>query len=122
MKFNKNLVISSCMAAAVGASFLTVIGMWKNTDHLNSNIEVAYTADPTSTENGPLILGYPNHRFSVTCSSNGPKSCLLEIDQDGKSIVKYFPYVEQEWFNPRKDNRPWHSLDTIKDLPSYNKT
>lgn len=80
---------------------------------------VAYTADPYVKNDGQFQLGYIGNRFSVTCSKN-TKQCLLETEIEGKSDTKTFPYVEQEWFTPKKDNRPWHTLDIIQGLPSYN--
>lgn len=85
----------------------------------SSNVVVAYTADPDTRNDGNIVLGYPNHRFSVTCSDGKVKICYLETEIEGKNFVKIFPYVEQEWFTPSHTNRPWHTLDVVKTLPSY---
>lgn len=86
----------------------------------SDNVVVAYTADPDTRNDGNIVLGYPNHRFSVTCSNGKAKICFIETEIDGKVFVKTFPYVEQEWFTPAHTNRPWHTLDVVKTLPSYN--
>lgn len=86
----------------------------------SDNVVVAYTADPDIRDDGNIVLGYPNHRFSVTCTNGKAKICFLETEIEGKDFVKTFPYVEQEWFTPSHTNRPWHTLDVVKTLPSYN--
>lgn len=84
------------------------------------HIIVAYTADPDVTDDGQIKLGYPEHRFSVTCSDTVTNQCVLEVENGKKSITKIFPYVKQEWFTPAANNRPWHTLDVIYTLPSFN--
>lgn len=87
---------------------------------IGDHVKVAYTADPSTKNDGPMQLGYENSRFSITCSDGEFKECVLEVQQDGKDKVVRFPYVEQEWFNPEHTIRPWHTLDVIYSLPSYN--
>ena len=81
---------------------------------------VGFSADPEIKNDGEFALGYPDHRYTVSCVSNGPKICILEVEKDKKDITKIFPYVEQEWFTPGRKNRPYHSLDVVMSLPSYN--
>lgn len=84
------------------------------------HIIVAYTADPDVTGDGQIKLGYPEHRFSVTCSDTVTNQCVLEVENGKKTVTKIFPYVKQEWFTPDSNNRPWHTLDVIYTLPSFN--
>ncbi|AXH72580.1 MAG: hypothetical protein [Caudoviricetes sp.] len=88
--------------------------------HDPAHIIVAYTADPDVTDDNEIKLGYPDHRFSITCTDTVTNQCSLEIENGKKHEVKTFPYVKQEWFTPDSKNRPWHTLDVILTLPSYN--
>lgn len=122
------LFVISLVAASAGYGVVRVSGFdsWqkkffhKEQAPIGDHVKVAYTADPTSKNDGPMQLGYENSRFSITCSDGEFKECVLEVQQDGKDKVVRFPYVEQEWFNPEHTNRPWHTLDVIYSLPSYN--
>lgn len=100
-----------------GGAYTTTL--YKQTHDKNYGVVVAYSADPTLKNDEPIKLGYPNSRFSVTCSKT-TKLCFLEVEENNKSIVKQFPYVVQEWFNPQNSNRPWHTLDVVYSLPSFN--
>ena len=86
----------------------------------NTSIVVGFSADPSVTMDGEFKLGYPEHRYSISCSAGKYSFCMLEVEDGKNKTVKEFPYVEQEWFTPGMKNRPYHSLDVIKTLPSYN--
>lgn len=91
-----------------------------NEEKEKQEIVVGYAADPDVKNDGPIQLGYIGHRFSVTCATGYINECTVDIQNDGKNTIKRFPYVKQEWFTPTMKNRPYHSLDVIMKLPSYN--
>lgn len=111
--------------SAIAMGFLSLSGMvyekyTHGTKHTQPHIIVAYTADPDVTDDGQIKLGYPEHRFSVTCSDTVTNQCMLEVENGKKTVTKIFPYIKQEWFTPAANNRPWHTLDVIYTLPSFN--
>lgn len=91
-----------------------------HTKEVKPNVIVAYSMDATVTNDEPFQLGYPGNRMDITCNDNTTKECVLEVETGTKHVVSSFPYVKQEWFRPDGKNRPYHTLDVIKTLPSYN--
>lgn len=120
---NKLMILLVCISLVAFLSIVITTYFAVNSKnkiaHDMSGVTVAYTADPHVMNDDQIVLGYPGQRFSVTCSSKS-KQCVLELENKNSNTVKTFPYVEQEWFNPEHSNRPWHTLDTIMTLPSYN--
>lgn len=114
--------IIACSVITIVALGGSVYGMYHFTSQkpiAQQGVEVAYSADPSLKADEPIKLGYADNRFSVTCSKIS-KICFLEIEYQHKNSIRQFPYVMQEWFNPDKSNRPWHTLDVIQSLPSFN--
>ena len=122
--FSNKWVIASAIAVVFSIiAFVYAVVNFYNTPSANTyhpDIVVAYTADQDVLHDGPIQLGYPYHRFSVTCDATGTMECVLEVEDKNKHDIKRFPYVEQEWFTPGRKNRPYHTLDIIKSLPSMN--
>ena len=114
--FWTSAVMVMCFIALIVMVVMASGEMSKKAYH--PDIVVAYTADQDVLDDGPIQLGYPYHRFSVTCDATGPTECVLEVQDKGSDVVSRFPYVEQEWFTPNRHNRPYHTLDVIKSLPS----
>lgn len=90
----------------------------KNKD-IKPDVIVGYSMDPDVTNDGPFQLGYPGHRMMITCDKTS-NTCMLDVEEKDKHDTKMFDFVYQEWFTPTGNNRPYHSLDVIKSLPSYN--
>ena len=57
------------------------------------HIIVAYTADPDVTGDGQIKLGYPEHRFSVTCSDTVTNQCVLEVENGKKKQLPKFSHM-----------------------------
>lgn len=107
------------IGTGVGLALLVTgfeIGSGVHNKHLNFPVD--YTADPKAPA-GTYDFGKPGNRFSVKCQQDGSQMCRIHIEQGNKETDYSFPYVEQEWFNPKHDNTPYHSIDEIKVLPSY---
>lgn len=126
VKNSKPFYNGLAIAVAIGA-VLGLIGYGANEKFIHhSAVEakpdtvVAFSADPSGRDDSPIQLGYPDHIYSVTCTANNAKDCVLEVDNGTSHTIKRFPYVEQEWFSPGRKNRPYHTLDVILSLPSLN--
>lgn len=125
MKLTKSEVFRFIRGTCIAVAMFCIGGLIGFNQHNKikkpmTDVVVAYTADPAVKNDGQFQLGYPGNRFSVTCSTKS-KECLLETEINGKDeAVKMFPYVMQEWFTPKMSNRPYHTLDVIRSLPSYN--
>ena len=115
------ILVIGIAGAVVSSAFFGLNWMLFTHDKVEKPVTVVgFSADPEIKNDGEFALGYPDHRYTVSCVSNGQKICILEVEKDKKDIVKIFPYVEQEWFTPGRKNRPYHSLDVVMSLPSYN--
>ena len=108
------------LAIGFGSAHLLNSYIGAHMKSIKPNVVVAYSMDSTITNDGAFQLGYPGNRMDVTCNDNTTKECVLEVETGTKHIVSSFPYVKQEWFRPDGKNRPYHTLDVIKTLPSYN--
>ena len=108
--------------AAISIGMFSIVNriITSHTKEVKPNVIVAYSMDGTITNDDPFQLGYPGNRMDITCNDNTTKECVLEVETGTKYIVSSFPYVKQEWFRPDGKNRPYHTLDVIKTLPSYN--
>lgn len=106
--------------ARLGVVALVGVGFCASYTLLSSSSDtypVQYTADPTTPE-GTYALGRPGHRFSVECGYSS-KMCTMVVDDGNTQSKSTFPYVAQEWFNPKGDNGPYHSIKEINNLPSF---
>ena len=110
------LRLSGIVAATAFGLTLMGLDVYERIDRPEANV-VEYTADPSAPE-GTYSLGRPGHLFSVACGKRS-NTCSLKIDNDKIHETAKFPYVEQEWYNPKHDNAPYHSIKEIRDLPSF---
>ena len=121
--FSKDSIIPTISSIVIMGSFFVGYIVYDKTQRpieIKPHTVVAYSMDPSVTNDGNFVLGYPGKRMDVTCNDNTTKTCFLEIEDGKTDTVKTFPYVKQEWFTPENNNRPYHTLDVIKTLPSYN--
>lgn len=113
----KTLAIRLALFASVGALGLVAVGAAHHALKATPTYSVEYTADPKAAE-GSYDLGRLGRRFTVRCEDQS-KVCNLHVEEGSSEQSYSFPYVEQEWFNPKKDNVPYHSIKEIKNLPSF---
>lgn len=114
----RNVFLIGSIVSMIGFPLQASAAGWFSTpDPEPPQFMVSYAGDPDVVNDQRLQLGYPNHIFSIMCTV---KECVLNVKINDHTTIKHFPYVQQEWFQPDMKNRPYHSLDIIQSLPSYN--